>query len=81
MRSQGGAGPLGGAQGRPPGSEEAASAYFQLHCVLRSVGQSCLTLCDLKDSSLPGYSVRGDSPGKNTEGNESGSSTNGMQLS
>ena len=54
---------------------------LQLHCVLRSVGQLCLTLGDLKDSSLPGYSVRGDSLGKNTEGNESGSSTNGMQLS
>ena len=30
------------------------------------VAQSCLTLCDLVDSRLPGSSVHGDSPGKNT---------------
>ena len=29
------------------------------------VAQSCLTLCDPVDCSLPGYSVRGESPGKN----------------
>ena len=29
------------------------------------VAQSCLTLCDLMDCSLPGSSVLGDSPGKN----------------
>ena len=29
------------------------------------VAQSCLTLCDLMDCSLPGSSVHGDSPGKN----------------
>ena len=28
--------------------------------------QSCPTLCDPMDSSLPGSSVHGDSPGKNT---------------
>ena len=28
--------------------------------------QSCLTLCDPVDCSSPGYSVHGDSPGKNT---------------
>ena len=28
--------------------------------------QSCLTLCDHMDSSPPGSSVRGDSPGNNT---------------
>ena len=28
--------------------------------------QSCLTLCDPVDCSLPGSSVCGDSPGKNT---------------
>ena len=28
--------------------------------------QSCLTLCDPMDCSLPGFSVHGDSPGKNT---------------
>ena len=30
------------------------------------VTQSCLTLCDLMDYSLPGSCVHGDSPGKNT---------------
>ena len=28
--------------------------------------QSCPTLCDPMDCSLPGFSVNGDSPGKNT---------------
>ena len=28
--------------------------------------QSCLTLCNRIDCSLPGSSVRGDSPGRNT---------------
>ena len=28
--------------------------------------QSCLILCDPIDCSLPGFSVHGDSPGKNT---------------
>ena len=27
---------------------------------------SCLTLCDPMDCSLPGFSVHGNSPGKNT---------------
>ena len=35
-------------------------------CVLCLVAQSCLTLCDLMDCSLPGSSVHGDSLGKNT---------------
>ena len=35
--------------------------------VLCSVAQSCPTLCDPKDCSPPGFSVHGDSPGKNTE--------------
>ena len=30
------------------------------------VAQSCPTLCDSMDCSLPGSSVHGDSPGKNT---------------
>ena len=30
------------------------------------VAQSCLTLCDPMGCSLPGSSVRGDAPGKNT---------------
>ena len=38
-----------------------------LLCVLsHSVTQSCPTLCDPMDCSLPGSSVHGDSPGKNT---------------
>ena len=41
------------------------SVYY-LMCVCL-VLQSCLTLCQPIDSSLPGFSVRGDSPGKNTE--------------
>ena len=36
-------------------------------CVLCLVTQSCLTLCDPMDCSLPGSSVHRDSPGKNTE--------------
>ena len=35
-------------------------------CVHAKLIQSCLTLCDPKDHSLPGSSVHGDSPGKNT---------------
>ena len=31
-----------------------------------SVAQSCPTLCDRMDCSSPGFSVHGDSPGKNT---------------
>ena len=34
--------------------------------VLCLVAQSCLTLCDPMDCSMPGSSVHGDSPGKNT---------------
>ena len=34
--------------------------------VLCLVAQSCPTLCDPRDYSLPGFSVRGDSPSKNT---------------
>ena len=34
--------------------------------VLCLVTQSCLTLCDPMVCSPPGYSVHGDSPGKNT---------------
>ena len=33
---------------------------------IRSVAQSCPALCDPMDCSLPGSSVHGDSPGKNT---------------
>ena len=35
-------------------------------CVCVLISQSCLTLCNPLDCSLPGSSVRGDSPGKNT---------------
>ena len=34
--------------------------------VLCLIAQSCLTLCHLMDYSPPGFSVHGDSPGKNT---------------
>ena len=34
--------------------------------ILCLVAQSCLTLCDLMDCSLPGFSVHGNSPGKAT---------------
>ena len=37
-----------------------------LCCVLCLVDQSCLTLCDRMDYSLPGSSVHVDSPGQNT---------------
>ena len=36
------------------------------YAVLCLVAQPCLTLCDPMDCSLPGSSVHGDSPGKNT---------------
>ena len=35
-------------------------------CIVCSVAQSCLTLCDPMDCSQPGFSVYGDSSGKNT---------------
>ena len=35
-------------------------------CLCAKLLQSCLTLCDPMDCSLPGYSVHGDSPSKNT---------------
>ena len=37
--------------------------YFYVQCL---VTQSCPTRCDPMDCSLPGTSVHGDSPGKNT---------------
>ena len=37
-----------------------------IYAVLCLVAPSCLTLCDPMDCSLPGSSVHGDSPGKNT---------------
>ena len=40
---------------------------FSKHiCALCLVAHSCLPLCDPMDCSLPGSSVHGDSPGKNT---------------
>ena len=36
------------------------------HAVMSLVAQSCLTLCDPMDCSLPGSSIHGDSPSKNT---------------
>ena len=51
------------------------SMLFNLHFVEISykifsevkVTQSCLTICDCMDCSLPGSSVHGDFPGKNRE--------------
>ena len=37
-----------------------------VYAALCLVAQSCLTLCNPMDCSLPGSSVHGDSPGKNT---------------
>ena len=42
--------------------------YHYIPTVLCLVAQSCLTLCDPIDYSPPGFSVHGDSPGKNTGG-------------
>ena len=44
-------------------TSEIAGSYSS--SVLCLVAQSCLTLCDPMDCSLPGSSVHGDSPGKN----------------
>ena len=41
--------------------------FIYMCCACLLVSQSCPTLCDPMDCSLPGSSVRGDSPGKNTE--------------
>ena len=43
-----------------------ALAYRWACFCMRLVAQSCLTLCDPMDGSLPGTSVHGDSLGKNT---------------
>ena len=47
---------------------ENANKRYMVECfssVLCLVAQSCLTLCDPLDCSLPGFSVHEDSPGKN----------------
>ena len=41
------------------------SASYRAYAVLCLVAQSCPTVCDPMDCSLPGFSVHGDSPGKN----------------
>ena len=38
---------------------------MNIYAELTLVTQSCLTLCDPMDCSVPGSSVYGDSPGKN----------------
>ena len=49
-----------------------AENLLEMHCGPETcacvclVAQSCPTLCDLMDCSLPGSSVHEDSPGKNT---------------
>ena len=42
------------------------TVYLKCSVHFSSVTQSCPTLCDPMDCSLPGSSVHGDSPGKNT---------------
>ena len=56
-----------------PGELDFSLCFIQLSishdvlcAVLCLVTQSCLTLCNPMDCSPPGYSVHGDSPGKNT---------------
>ena len=39
---------------------------LSMPCMYAKSLQSCLTLCDLMDCSLPGSAVHGESPGKNT---------------
>ena len=61
-----------GKGGRRHRKNESFTVYEMFHrrtlCVcVHLVAQSCLTLCDPIDCSLPGSSVHGDSPGKNTE--------------
>ena len=61
-----------GKGGRRHRKNESFTVYEVFHrrtlCVSgRLVAQSCLTPCDPIDCSLPGSSVHGDSPGKNTE--------------
>ena len=41
--------------------------FIYMCCACLLVSQSCPTLCDPMDCSLPGSSVRGDCPGENTE--------------
>ena len=47
-------------------SAQTQSAFAVGHTYMCLVAQSCLTLCDPMDCSLPGSSVHVDSPGKNT---------------
>ena len=56
-------GPQNGAGSRLPYGDASPDSW---DAVLFLVTQSCLTLCDAMDCSLPGSSVHGDSPGKNT---------------
>ena len=42
------------------------SFILYLHAVMYLITQSCPILCDPMDCSLPGSSVHGDSPAKNT---------------
>ena len=43
-----------------------ALGNHHINVCVRSVVQSCLTLCDPMDCSPPGFSVHGDSPGNRT---------------
>ena len=46
--------------------KSSTTRFILLCCCSSLVTTSCLTLCDPMDSSLPGFSVQGDFPGKNT---------------
>ena len=50
----------------PPQLSDGSVFPKDFPCVCAQLLQSCLTLCDPMDSSPPGSSIHGDSPGKNT---------------
>ena len=52
--------------GTPPQSTPVSPCLTHVGLMLCLVAQACLTLCDPMDYSLPGSSVHGDPPGKNT---------------
>ena len=49
-----------------PRSPKRSNSQVAHMCVCAKLLQSCLTLCNPMDCNPPGFSVHGDSPGKNT---------------
>ena len=49
-----------------PGTAAQGKKYIYIPCMCTGLLQSCPTLCGPVDCGLPGFSVRGGSPGKNT---------------